>query len=140
LTAAVPWVMPQVCPSTPRRAYASATDAFEGEPARKVRCFVAWPLESWKSSKALASPDVEGEAGTPVTVVSLPARGRPPEAAARRAGLEFVGKLLTTAMVALLDGAERKHAAPLSVGRDSACGRVGYEDTEGMSGRVGVNT
>jgi hypothetical protein len=46
----------------------------------------------------------EGEAGSPVTVVSLPARGRPPQAAARRAGLEFVEKLLTTAMVALLDG------------------------------------
>jgi hypothetical protein len=30
-----------------------------------------------------------------VTVVSLPARGRPPQAAARRAGLEFVEKLLT---------------------------------------------
>jgi hypothetical protein len=31
-----------------------------------------------------------------VTGVSLPARGRPPQAAARRAGLEFVEKLLTT--------------------------------------------
>jgi hypothetical protein len=31
-----------------------------------------------------------------VTVASLPARGRPPQAAARRAGLEFVEKLLTT--------------------------------------------
>jgi hypothetical protein len=31
-----------------------------------------------------------------VTVVSLPARGRPPQAAARRAGLEVVEKLLTT--------------------------------------------
>jgi hypothetical protein len=38
----------------------------------------------------------EGGAGAPVTVVSLPARGRPPEAAARRAGLEFVEKLLPT--------------------------------------------
>ena len=37
-----------------------------------------------------------GEAGAPVAVVSLPARGRPPEAAARRAGLEFVEKLLPT--------------------------------------------
>jgi hypothetical protein len=37
-------------------------------------------------------------------------RGRPPEAAARRAGLEFVEKLLTDSMVALLDGAEREHA------------------------------
>jgi hypothetical protein len=49
----------------------------------------------------------EGEAGAPVTVVWLP--GRRPEAA-RRAGLEFVEKLLTSAMVALLDGAEREHA------------------------------
>jgi integrase len=30
----------------------------------------------------------ESEAGSPVTVVSLPARGRPPQAAARRAGLD----------------------------------------------------
>jgi hypothetical protein len=30
-----------------------------------------------------------------VTVVSLPARGRPPQAAARRAGIEFVEELLT---------------------------------------------
>ena len=37
-----------------------------------------------------------GEAGSRVTVVSLPARGRPPQAAARRAGLEFVEKLLPT--------------------------------------------
>jgi hypothetical protein len=41
-------------------------------------------------------PGVEGEAGAPVTVGSLPARGRPPQAAARRAGLEFVEKLLPT--------------------------------------------
>ena len=32
----------------------------------------------------------------PVTVVALPARGRPPQAAARRAGLEVVEKLLTS--------------------------------------------
>jgi hypothetical protein len=44
---------------------------------------------------------VVGEAGRPVAVVSLPARGRPPEAAARRVGLEFVEKLLTDSMVAL---------------------------------------
>jgi hypothetical protein len=31
-----------------------------------------------------------------LAAVSLPARGRPPQAAARRAGLEFVEKLLTT--------------------------------------------
>jgi len=36
-----------------------------------------------------------GEAGSPVAVVWLPARGRPPQAAARRAGLEDVEKLLT---------------------------------------------
>ena len=39
---------------------------------------------------ALAPPWLEGEAGTPVTVVSSPGRR-----AARRAGLEFVEKLLT---------------------------------------------
>ena len=32
----------------------------------------------------------------PVAVVSLPARGRPPQAAARRAGLEVEEKLLTS--------------------------------------------
>jgi hypothetical protein len=37
-----------------------------------------------------------GEAARPVSVVSLPARGRPPQAAARRAGLEVVEKLLTS--------------------------------------------
>jgi hypothetical protein len=37
----------------------------------------------------------EGEAGSPVTVGSLPARGRPPQAAARRAGLELVEKVVT---------------------------------------------
>jgi hypothetical protein len=36
---------------------------------------------------------LEGEAGTPVTVVSSP--GRRAAEAARRAGLEFVEKLLT---------------------------------------------
>jgi hypothetical protein len=37
---------------------------------------------------ALARPGGEGGAGSPVTVVWLPALGRPPQAAARRAGLE----------------------------------------------------
>jgi Transcription factor WhiB len=37
---------------------------------------------------------VQGDAGIPVTAVSLPARGRPPQAAARRAGLEGVEKSL----------------------------------------------
>ena len=41
-----------------------------------------------------------GEAGSRVTVVSLPARGRPPQAAARRAGLEDVEKLLTSSIYA----------------------------------------
>jgi hypothetical protein len=46
---------------------------------------------------AQACPGGEGEAGTPVTVVSLPARGRPPQAAARRAGLDVpVEKVVTT--------------------------------------------
>jgi hypothetical protein len=34
--------------------------------------------------------------------------------AARRAGLEFVEKVVTSTMVALLDGAEREHARPAS--------------------------
>jgi hypothetical protein len=38
--------------------------------------------------------------------VSLPARGRPPQAAARRAGLEFVEKLLTTNLTSM-DTTER---------------------------------
>jgi hypothetical protein len=41
-----------------------------------------------------------GEAGSPVAVVWLPARGWPPEAAARRAGLEDVEKLLTSSIYA----------------------------------------
>jgi hypothetical protein len=46
---------------------------------------------------AVSVPAVlDGEAGSPVTVVSLPARGRPPQAAVRRAGLEVVEKLLTS--------------------------------------------
>jgi hypothetical protein len=49
---------------------------------------------------------VLGEAGSRVTVVSLPARGRPPQAAARRAGLEFVEKLLTTNLTSM-DRTER---------------------------------
>src|SRR5215216_1090542 len=65
-----------------------------------------------------------GEAGSPVTVVSLPARGRPPEAAARRAGLEVVEKVLTDSMVALLDGTEREHATPRPARRNA--GRAGY--------------
>jgi hypothetical protein len=56
-----------------------------------------------------------GEAGTPVPVASLPGR---------RAGLEFVEKLLTDSMVALLDGAERERAYPAS--RSSHRGRAGY--------------
>jgi hypothetical protein len=39
-----------------------------------------------------------GEAGTPVTVVSLPARGRSPQAVVRRAGLEVEEKLLTSSI------------------------------------------
>ena len=38
---------------------------------------------------------MESEAGSRVPVVSWPARGRPPQAAARRAGLEIVEKVLT---------------------------------------------
>jgi hypothetical protein len=41
---------------------------------------------------ASAPPTCEGETGAPVTVVALPARGRPPQAAARRAGLDAWGR------------------------------------------------
>jgi len=41
-----------------------------------------------------------------VTIVPLPARGRPPQAAARRAGLEFVEKLLPTKLTSM-DTTER---------------------------------
>jgi hypothetical protein len=53
-----------------------------------------------------------GEALAPIRLPSprSAGRGRPPQAAARRAGLEFVEKLLTDTMVALLDGTEREHA------------------------------
>jgi hypothetical protein len=49
-----------------------------------------------RGPRANLQPTAFGEAGLSVTVVSLPARGRPPQAAARRAGIEFVEKLLTT--------------------------------------------
>ena len=42
----------------------------------------------------------QDEAAVLVPVVMLPARGRPPEAAARRVGLEAVEKLLTSAIYA----------------------------------------
>jgi hypothetical protein len=48
----------------------------------------------------MSLPCVEGEAGSSVAVGSLPARGRPPQAAARRAGLEVVEKLLTSSIYA----------------------------------------
>jgi len=47
----------------------------------------------------LQAPGRLDEAGCPVTAVALPARGRPPQAAARRAGLEFVEKLLTRNLI-----------------------------------------
>jgi len=58
---------------------------------------------------------------------------------AGRPGLEFVEKVLTDSVVALLDRADCEHAPPASVGGDSA-GLVGHDDAEGMSGRVGVDT
>jgi hypothetical protein len=64
-----------------------------------------------------------GEAGSPVTAASLPARGRPPEAAARRAGLEFVEKLLTK--LTSTDTTER-NTRMLRVPHRRVAGRVGY--------------
>ena len=65
VTAVLRWLMPRVCSSDP--------------------------------PGCLGSTVLEGEADTDTTVavIVLPARGRPPQAAARRAGLEVVKKLLT---------------------------------------------
>jgi hypothetical protein len=65
----------------------------------RLSCRSGWATE--REGLRLANPGaivllgLLGEAGSPVTVVSLPARGRPPQAAARRAGLEHVEKVLT---------------------------------------------
>jgi hypothetical protein len=64
-----------------------------------------------------------GEVGAPVAVASLPARGRPPQAAARRAGLEFVEKLLTTKLTST-DTTER-NAGMLRVPHRRIAGRAG---------------
>jgi hypothetical protein len=53
-----------------------------------------------------------GEAGSPVTVVWLLARGRPPQAAALRAGLESVENS-SQASTGSNGGAGRRHAPPL---------------------------
>jgi len=66
----------------------------------------------------------EGEADSPVTVVSLPARGRPPQAAARRAGLEFVEKLLPTKLTST-DTTER-NTGMLRVPHRRSAGRAAY--------------
>jgi hypothetical protein len=59
---------------------------------------------------SLAPPGVRVSPAPPVTVVSLAGRRRPE--AARRAGLEFVGKLLTVNLTSTgHDGAERQHAS-----------------------------
>src|SRR5215218_182339 len=50
----------------------------------------------------------------------LPARGRPPQAAAHRAGLEFVEKLLTDTRRISNGGAERWHAVPSPASRSPA--------------------
>src|SRR5215218_7501598 len=70
------------------------------------------------------SPWMEGEAGSPVTVVSLPARGRPPQAAARRAGLEDVEKSLPAPSTARTrrSGTQSMLRVPLV----ASTGRPGY--------------
>ena len=52
------------------------------------------------------APRVRGEAGT---VVSLPARGRPPQAAARRAGLDRYGHLFPDEMAQLAARLDRAY-------------------------------
>jgi hypothetical protein len=65
-----------------------------------VRLFgVDWYHLTWRVRPVARWPACRCRAG-----------GRPE--AARRVGFEFVEKLLTSAMVALLDGAEREHASP----------------------------
>jgi hypothetical protein len=65
VTAVLRWLMPRVCSSDP------------------PGCFASTVLEG------------EADTDTTVTVASLPTRGRPPQAAARRAGLDGVGEVLT---------------------------------------------
>jgi hypothetical protein len=66
----------------------------------RLSCRSGWATE--REGLRLANPGaivllgLLGEAGSPVTVVLLPARRRPPQAADRRAGLEVVEKLLTS--------------------------------------------
>jgi hypothetical protein len=63
------------------------------------------------SRRGIRVAGLMGEADFPVTVASSPARGRPPQAAARRAGLEVVEKLQTSAASKGLPDAERGHQA-----------------------------
>jgi membrane-associated PAP2 superfamily phosphatase len=72
----------------------------DGRPA----LFVVLLREASPSNVGHRWPGAQGEAGFLVTVVALPARGRPPQAAARRAGLEVVEKLLTSIEVRLCGG------------------------------------
>jgi dienelactone hydrolase len=78
---------PQLAPSGAEAVAAGMASDAEAYEAEKAITFGGWRAADTASAW-------EGEAGSPVTVESLPARGRPPEAAARRAGLEGVEKSL----------------------------------------------
>jgi hypothetical protein len=81
-----------------------------------------------------------------VRVAAAAGRGRPPQAAARRAGLEFVEKLLTERNGCLADGAERMLHVPvagvpaLSVAAGQPFGPSGwtYDDVRRRSSPKGL--
>jgi hypothetical protein len=95
----VPWWLPLQAGCLAARQCASSAELSRNaqDAGRWVQGRSAWRLSS--------RPCRVGEDRRPVAAVSLPGR---------RAGLEFVEKLLTSAMVALLDGTEREHATPAS--------------------------
>jgi hypothetical protein len=73
-------------------------------------------MTDWQLMSPRPGPEVlsvallDGGLGqSPVPVVSLPARGRPPAAAARRAGLELVWKVLTAALSVPVEPADAVH-------------------------------
>jgi hypothetical protein len=68
---------------------------------------------------------VLGEAGSRVTVVSLPARGRPPQAAARRVGLEGVEKSLPAPLNST-DTTERNASIFARIPHRRIASRAGY--------------
>jgi hypothetical protein len=73
---------------------------------------------------------VLGEAGSPMTVRSLPARGRPPQVAARRAGLELDAgghKLCGEQRLELVGEVVAGPLSGLGRGDRLDCGQLGFE-------------